>query len=69
MKFSWNIRWWKDRFHPCRSMASSASRHCCIRANPSRARAPDRDSRNRCSAFRFIRVSAWSRSFSSRSSS
>jgi len=67
MKFSWNIRWWNDRCHPCRSMASSASLHCCILANPSRARAPDLLRRNRCSAFRLIRVSACSRSFSSKS--
>ena len=34
MNWSWNCRWWKDRFHPCRSSASRAARHSAIRRNP-----------------------------------
>ena len=34
MKWSWNSRWWYDRFHPRRSSAASASRHRSIRLNP-----------------------------------
>jgi hypothetical protein len=34
MKLSWNMRWWNDRSHPRRSIASSACRHRSIRRNP-----------------------------------
>ena len=40
MKWSWNSRWWYDRFHPCRSSAASASRHSSIRLNPGLSSGP-----------------------------
>ena len=57
MKFSWNIRWWKLLCHPSRSIASSASRHSRIRANPSLFDPRAARWKNACSAFCAIPLS------------